>query len=557
MAPGIAISVKSSVNSKALEDNTEAVEAKELGTFGREESPKNSLEKDPYAADIQHDVRVFGKAMQESPMDIIRKGITAFTLDTEGDRFSSGESIMDEKIEAAEKKLRSVLSRHENNSGNTRNIAGGFGDYNGFIKNDNGIPITYDSNASLSIQMGLKLVSIDILKRKSQHSLGPTKFGSLVSVEISKNSKQQEMEENNQHGRYSFRKRTELSLHPYTKFTWTKPGQVPYGKYNKIDLSVLYEPGKNKKKHIIINKAAGEGGEGSSGEYYNGDAEESAESDVIKSAELLNEKIDKPASRINSRISQRGNEHRPRAVKRTFKKRRKAAIGKKRVKTWINQLRSQEGSKTYGTHKKNVAIKDRDGLDMDIDFDMDSSLSDLDGISEISRILRSQNSFLSEQKNEEYNSGINKGIKEKSANTVKHNINVDDSDDSGSIGFVKGYHYNFARQNLGTQGKKRPRVILTDASSKKSSIEQSDSPVSRLEKRKNKKPLLNKKSIRGVLPASFLRRVYRSNSNVSSSSDYGSRKATIKPKTTFRKANRPKTGIGRKRGSRHSKRGKI
>ncbi|OMJ18784.1 hypothetical protein AYI69_g6880 [Smittium culicis] len=289
--------------------------------------------------------------------------------------------------------------------------------------------------------------------------------------------------------KYPFRKRTDISLHPFTKFKWTNLEELPYSMRHKVDVGVLNEP-------INLSETNKKGKQNNNSEYIIPNEPKNAKKSQTKerkSKKIIFEKKVKKLLTLNKNTKGlRTPYYRKKLLKTSnidsFKPVKKVPKNNIMVEISVDPNRKRLGVLDERLLNWVSTINDKSHSDDNVNSDNDTF---------------SMKSY----KTNEFNLNSNA-----SDSTYKKNIYNDLSDSDSSFHSDLSKSYN--ELNISKSLKKPKRVRVVNSESSTSSVNSGlsallDDPSSQIykqaPKKSAKKTRLTKKSIRGVLPTSFLR----------------------------------------------------
>ncbi|OMJ07405.1 hypothetical protein AYI70_g12210 [Smittium culicis] len=312
--------------------------------------------------------------------------------------------------------------------------------------------------------------------------------GNLNKSQISATSQKEASPEIPQR-KYPFRKRTDISLHPFTKFKWTNLEELPYSMRHKVDVGVLNEP-------INLSAANKRGKHNDNSEYIipnEPKTPKKSQNKEKKSKKIIFEKKVKKLLTLNKNSK---GFHAPYYRKKKLKSSNKDSF-KPVNKVPKNNIMVEI---SVDPNRKKLGVLDERLLNW---------VSTINDKSHSDENLNSENDTFSMKS---YNSNEFKLSSNASDSTYKKNIYNDLSDSDSSFRSDLSKSYN--ELNISKSLKKPKRVRVVNSESSISSINSGSSAIlddpssqiyKQVPKKSAKKTRLTKKSIRGVLPTSFLR----------------------------------------------------
>ncbi|PVV05063.1 hypothetical protein BB560_000418 [Smittium megazygosporum] len=285
---------------------------------------------------------------------------------------------------------------------------------------------------------------------------------------------------------YPMRKRTEIALHPFTKFQWTKLEDVPMFMRSRIDTSILQEPIDLKKKNFSLRKSRFQGSDNESGAFE----ADNQDFDLLDNLSLSSENKDQ-GSYTSSRLVLDGNtpisptsftrnrQHAVINIEPNLRKLRRMGPIDKKLHEWVLSINQDLSSSEFAA-------------------------SDANPVSSIKSPMKEKKlkiQYRSRSKNKKAKDKLHRKDSLQS---------LESSDDS--LGFINK--------------KGRTLKIVPSTSSAQDS---SSSSISIPNRKVNKRNRITADSIRGVLPASFLRTVNKDDQTYSAKIAKRKSNASISP----------------------------
>ncbi|OLY79815.1 hypothetical protein AYI68_g6104 [Smittium mucronatum] len=325
--------------------------------------------------------------------------------------------------------------------------------------------------------LGFSKNTLDISGSKPTHNIFDQNLNQGIPKEKSDSLKSQKKKPTPEPPRrsYSFRKRTDISLHPFTKFKWTNLEELPFSMRNKVDVSVLNEP-----LNASPTKKA---------QKQKNDNKDSPNISIANSVKKSKKSVfDSKVSKLLTKERKKVGFYRNKYPKKNFKPVKKIPNNN----IMVEIVHNHNSNSNLGVLDKRLfewvnAINDEPPSDAPDHYNSDQfSIYSLEN----------KNSFDPDTYNQLPHLNPNKIKKPIDSNYSR----IDDSSSGDSN------TSNIRKKN------KRIRVVDSESSKYSSSSLQDDyqnlyTHKANKVQMKPKKTRITKKSIRGVLPASFLRRL--------------------------------------------------